>query len=170
LIQNASGATNPLAEAQVDVYRTDMAAKYNTKTDKKGQFVFAGLPYAGTNTVTASHPIASPSWVAGVRSGRDMSVELKLGPGDGKRLTLAEIRAASGEAPTGAEASAQAARDELARKNAEIQAANAKIMAVNETIARTFAAGNAALTAAGAASSSRDSDGAIRQFTLAIAQ
>ncbi len=42
------GKEVPVAGAQIDVYRTDIAGKYNTKTDKKGDFVFAGLPFVGT--------------------------------------------------------------------------------------------------------------------------
>src|SRR3569832_7327 len=35
-IQQADGQKVPLADAQIDVFRTDMSAKYNTKTNKKG--------------------------------------------------------------------------------------------------------------------------------------
>ena len=45
-MQQPDGQKVPLADAQIDVYRTDMSAKYNTKTNKKGEFVFAGLPRA----------------------------------------------------------------------------------------------------------------------------
>ena len=60
-MQQADGQKVPLPEAQIDVFRVDMAAKYNTKTDKKGEFVFAGLPFIGTYTVAASHPTAMPA-------------------------------------------------------------------------------------------------------------
>src|SRR5438045_1650353 len=70
-LQQADGQKVPLADAQIDVFRTDMTAKYNTKTNKKGEFVFAGLPFIGTYTVAASHPTATPNWVPGVTAGRD---------------------------------------------------------------------------------------------------
>src|SRR5215813_6513005 len=98
-IQQADGQKVPLADAQIDVFRTDMTAKYNTKTNKKGEFVFAGLPFIGTYTVAASHPTAAPTWVPGVKAGRDIPVELTVTPGDGKRLTFDEIKSAGGGSP-----------------------------------------------------------------------
>src|SRR6185436_4746981 len=95
-MQQADGQKVPLADAQIDVFRTDMNAKYNTKTNKKGEFVFAGLPFIGTYLVAASHPTAKPGWVPGVKAGRDIPCEITVTPGDGKRLTLDEIKAASG--------------------------------------------------------------------------
>src|SRR6185295_13036999 len=85
-MQQADGQKVPLADAQIDVFRTDMTAKYNTKTNKKGEFVFAGLPFIGTYTVAASHPTAKPNWVPGVKAGRDVPCEITVTPGDGKRL------------------------------------------------------------------------------------
>ena len=77
-MQQADGQKVPLADAQIDVFRTDISAKYNTKTNKKGEFVFAGLPFIGTYLVAASHPTARPNWVPGVKAGRDIDVELTL--------------------------------------------------------------------------------------------
>src|SRR5580765_6708444 len=71
-MQQADGQKVPLAEAQIDVFRTDVNAKYNTKTNKKGEFVFAGLPFVGTYTVAASHPTAQPNFITGVRAGKDI--------------------------------------------------------------------------------------------------
>jgi hypothetical protein len=107
-IQQADGQKVPLADAQIDVFRTDMTAKYNTKTNKKGEFVFAGLPFIGTYTVAASHPTARPDFMPGVKVGREIPVELTLTPGDGKRLTFDEIKSAGGgtAAPPGTTGSA----------------------------------------------------------------
>src|SRR5215216_3964960 len=99
-MQQADGQKVPLADAQIDVFRTDIASKYNTKTNKKGEFVFAGLPFVGTYTIAASHPTAAPSWVGGVKAGRDVPVQLVLKPGDGKRFTLEEIKAGGGGSAT----------------------------------------------------------------------
>src|SRR6187402_2118800 len=99
-MQQADGQKVPLAGAQIDVFRTDMTAKYNTKTNKKGEFVFAGLPFIGVYTVAASHPTAQPTWLPGVKAGRDIPVELTLTPGNGKRLTFEEIKGAGGASPT----------------------------------------------------------------------
>src|SRR5215216_297810 len=99
-MQQADGQKVPLADAQIDVFRTDISAKYNTKTNKKGEFVFAGLPFIGIYAVAASHPSAAPGWMPGVKAGRDIPVEITVTPGDGKRLTLEEIKAAGGGSTT----------------------------------------------------------------------
>ncbi len=54
VMKQADGATVPAVGAQIDVYRLDIAGDYHTKADKKGEFVFAGLPYTGTYIVAAS--------------------------------------------------------------------------------------------------------------------
>ncbi len=182
-MQQADGQKVPVADAQIDVFRVDMTAKYNTKTNKKGEFVFAGLPFIGTYVVAASHPTATPNFVPGVKAGRDVPCEITVTPGDGKRLTFDEIKAAGGGSANppaaaagggnsgGAEsAEAKAKREELLKKNAEIEAGNKKITEANEVIARTFKAGNEALTAANTASRANNSDEAVAKFTAAIAQ
>jgi tetratricopeptide (TPR) repeat protein len=176
-VQQADGQKVPVADAQIDVFRTDMAAKYNTKTNKKGEFVFAGLPFVGTYTVAASHPTAAPNFQPGVKAGRDIDVELTLSPGDGKRLTFEEIKGAGGGSatpPSGGtpqpSAEDKAKLEELKKKNAEIEASNKKITEANDVIARTFKAGNEALAAAGAASKANNSEEALAKYTAAVAQ
>ena len=179
-MQQADGQKVPLADAQVDVFRTDMAAKYNTKTNKKGEFVFAGLPFIGTFTIAASHPTAAPNFLPGVKAGRELPCDLTLTPGNGKRLTFEVIKGAGGGSPTppaGSDASAskpseadKAKIEELKKKNAEIEAGNKKITEANEIIARTFKAGNEALQAGSAASRAGNSDEAIARYTAAVTQ
>ena len=77
-MQQADGTKVPLADAVIDVYRTDISSKYNTKTNKKGEWIFAGIPYIGTYTVAASHPTAQPTWQPGVKAGRDLDVVLTV--------------------------------------------------------------------------------------------
>lgn len=171
----------PLADAQIDVFRTDITGKYNTKTNKKGEFVFAGLPFVGTYIVAASHPTATPNWVPDVKAGRNVPVEITVTPGDGRRLTLDEIKAAtsgaasSGEgggaaASSGESAGDKAKREELLKKNKEIEDKNKKITEANEIIARTFKAGNEALNAGSLASKANNTDEAVNKFTVAVAQ
>jgi tetratricopeptide (TPR) repeat protein len=184
MMQQADGQKVPLADAQIDVFRIDISGKYNTKTNKKGEFVFAGLPFVGTYVVAASHETASPNFMPGVRVGRGAPVDLVVTPGSGKRLTLDEIKNAGGTAPPsnsssgggggggGGSESAEdkAKREEMLRKNKEIEEGNKKITAANEIIARTFKAGNEALTAANAASKAQSSDQAIQKYGEAVAQ
>jgi len=181
-MQQADGQKVPVADAQIDVFRTDMSAKYNTKTNKKGEFVFAGLPFIGTYVVAASHPTAKPNFVPGVKVGRDIPCEITVTPGDGKRLTFDEIKATGGDSANppaasgntgggnkGESAEDKAKREELARKNAEIEAGNKKITEANEVIARTFKAGNEALNLAGTASKANNTDEAVAKYTAAVA-
>jgi tetratricopeptide (TPR) repeat protein len=178
-MQQADGQKVPLADAAIDVFRTDLNAKYNTKTNKKGEFVFAGLPFSGTYTIAASHPTASPNFVPGYKVGHDIPCEIVLTPGNGKRLTLEELKTAAptnaGGSSSGSSSSAESAadkakREELMAKNAVIEANNKKITEANEIIARTFKAGNEALTAATAASRANNSDEAVQKYSDAIGQ
>src|SRR5687767_4502610 len=137
IFKQADGTTVPAAGAAIDVFRTDISGHFQTKADKKGQFVFAGLPYVGTYAIAASMPNAQPTYQPGVKVGRDIDYELVLSPGDGSRMTLDQIKAAiasrrnsspsddAGSSSSGGESSAEKAkRDELIKKNAEIEAAN----------------------------------------------
>ena len=175
-MQQADGQKVPLADAQIDVFRTDMKSEYHTKTNKKGEFVFAGLPFIGTFIVAASHPTAAPNFVPGVKAGRGVECEITVTPGNGRRLTLDEIDKANAAAPpsggasgAGTESAAdKAKREELLKKNAEIEASNKKITESNEVIGRTFKAGNEALNAANAAATAKNSDQAIAKYSEAI--
>ena len=185
MMKQADGQTVPLADAQIDVFRTDMKGSYKTTTNKKGEFVFAGIPFVGIYTVVASHPTAAPNWVDGAKAGRDIPVEIVVTPGDGKKPTLEEIKAAGGgrtapggggggggasnPAAAGESAGDKAKAEELRKKNAEIEAANKKITEANEVIGRTFKAGNDFLTAASASSKTGNSEDAIAKYTQAVA-
>src|SRR2546421_6174176 len=153
-IVSADGQQTPVAGAAVDVYRTDMKADYHTKSDKKGEWVFAGLPFVGTYTVSVSAPGASPMTKAAVKARRDIPVDIVLAPGSGKKLTEAEALAAGkGEAAasngssSGDSASDKANAEAIAKKNAEIMAANTKVENANKVIGEAFKAGNNALLA-----------------------
>ena len=49
-----NGQKVPLADAKIDVFRIDQKGQYETKTNKKGEFVFAGIPFVGDYSVAAS--------------------------------------------------------------------------------------------------------------------
>ncbi|HEV7682227.1 MAG TPA: carboxypeptidase-like regulatory domain-containing protein [Pyrinomonadaceae bacterium] len=165
-LKQADGTVVPAAGALVDVFRVDMTGKYDIKTDKRGEFVFAGMFLAGDYIITASMPGAQPSYVPGVRAGRDVDYPLELVmPGDGKRLTLAEAKSlAANKTPSGGgggggareSAEDKAKTAEILKKNAEITANNKKVEEANAVVERTFKAGNAALNA--------------KNYDLAIAQ
>src|SRR3981081_520939 len=62
----ADGTAVKPADAVIDVFRTDISGVYHTKTDKKGEFVFAGLPFVGRYIVAASMTNAAPGFIKGV--------------------------------------------------------------------------------------------------------
>jgi tetratricopeptide (TPR) repeat protein len=174
VLTQADGTKVPAADAVIDVFRTDVSGKYNTKTNKKGEFIFAGLPYAGDYTIAASLPGAQPNFVGRVKAGREIDYEIVLTPGDGRRLTLDEINSSKGGTAAGskqgtaasdnsklsAEDKAKAA--ELAKQAAEITARNEKAVKSNEVVERTFKAGNDALNA-------KNYDEAIKQYEEGLA-
>lgn len=170
ILKQADGTTVKPADVVIDVYRTDMAGQFHTKTDKKGEFIFAGLPFIGTYIVAASLPTASPYAMRNVKVGRDIDYEIVLGPGNGKRLTEAEAKQVSSgggqDATTtgggGESAADKAKREELVKKNAEIEANNKKAENTNQIVGEAFKAGNAALTA-------KNYEEAVKQYDIGLA-
>src|SRR5205807_6129421 len=161
-----NGQAAPVAGALIDVFRTDIAADYHTKSDKKGESVFAGLPYVGTYIVAVSAPGAQANAKGGVKLSSGVPIDVVLLPGDGKRLTLEEAKAAiASGSPTGGggteSAADKAKREELLAKNKEIESSNAKVLEANKIVADSFTAGNAALAA-------KNYDEAIKQYDVGL--
>jgi tetratricopeptide (TPR) repeat protein len=162
-LKQADGTIVPAADAVVEIFRWDLPGDFNLKANKKGEFVHAGLPLQGTFVVSVSMPGAQPYYLPNVRPGRDEDIKIELATGDGRRLTREEIKTlmarTPGSAPTGTKETSEdkAKRDELIKKNAEIEAENKKAQSSNEIIDRTFKAGNEALKA-------KNYDLAIAQF------
>jgi tetratricopeptide (TPR) repeat protein len=160
VMMQADGTKTPVEGAVIDVFRTDIGGHYETKTDKKGIFRFAGLPLQGTYIIAASAPNARPDALPGVRVGQDTDFELQLAPGDGKRFTADEVKqlgsrrggsgggGGGGAAPARTESKEERAkREALERQNAEIAAQNSKNTDINAILNRTFKAGQEALGA-----------------------
>ena len=170
VLKQADGTSVKAVDAIIDVFRTDMSGAFHTKTDKNGEFVFAGLPYTGVYTVAASMPNAAPGFLRGVKAGRDVDYEIVLSPGDGSKLTLDAIKnmksgnaePAAGGNSGGESAADKAKRDELLKKNAEIEVANKKATDTNAIVGEAFKAGNTALTA-------KNYDEAVKQYDIGLA-
>ena len=154
-LKQADGTQAPVAGAAVDIYRTDIKQEFHIKTDKKGQYLHAGLPFVGTYTIIVSAPGAKPTFAAGLRFTQVQTRDFVLDPGDGSKLTLDQVKAlgaapaprAGGGAAPAESKEAKAAREELERKNAEIVKKNEEITKSNETVANAFKTGNEALNA-----------------------
>ncbi|HEY5884336.1 MAG TPA: carboxypeptidase regulatory-like domain-containing protein [Pyrinomonadaceae bacterium] len=165
VVKQADGTLTPANGAAVVVYRTDISGEYKTKTNKAGEFTFAGLPYIGTYLITVSHTGAQPSWIGGVKAGREIDYKVEMQPGDGRTFTADEIKLILAQGknvstnPAQSEESAEdkAKRAELEKKNAEITEKNKKAEASNAIVQRTFKAGNEFLKA-------KEYDQAIAQY------
>ena len=154
-LKQADGSVVPVSGAQIDIYRTDIKWETQVKTNKKGEYMHAGIPFVGTYTLAVSAPGARPDYIRDVRLSQSPTNNFELQPGDGMRLTLDQIksanagaRAAGGGTAAPAESKeSKAAREELLRKNKEIEESNKKIGEANEIITRTFKTGNDAFAA-----------------------
>ena len=98
-LKQADGTEAPVAGAEVDIYRTDIKQEFHLKTDKKGQYLHAGLPFVGTYTIIVSAPGAKPTFAAGLRFTQVQTRDFVLDPGDGSKLTLDQIKALGSAAP-----------------------------------------------------------------------
>jgi len=150
-IKQADGTVVPVQGAVVTFYRTDIKGKYDTKTDKGGRYVYAGLPFVGTYTIVVSAPNAQPTFRAKVRVSQVPETDFTLEPGDGKVLTLEEINAVN--AATGSTGGAPANEAELRRRKeamdkqmATVKAENEKATATNAQLNEFLKAGNTAYT------------------------
>lgn len=188
-MKNADGTTVPVAGAKVDVYRTDAKGKPPSgKTNKKGEFAFAGLPLGQKFAfVVSGEKIKSeiqPNITAGVEN-----VVITVVEGDGKVLTEEEVRAAlSGNGkpaqqntaqttaqPTAEQPAAQKT-DQPQRQPTEKEIADAKkakaeydkqvadVTAKNQKIEKNTSVINAALKDGSSAFDAKNYDLAIAKF------
>ena len=163
------GTKAPVAAAVVEAYRTDVKqAPLSTKTNKKGEFVFAALFLGTEYAIAVSGPGINPTVYSGVKAGQERLV-ISVSAGDGRKLTADEVRKQSaGSAPAAGGGSTEMSseekkqRAEIDAKNAEIMAKNEKIKKATEIVSASFKAGNDALAA-------KNYDLAISKFDEGIA-
>ncbi len=157
-LKKADGTTEPVAGALVEVFRTDIKAKLPAaKTDKKGNFAFAGLPLGATFVFSISGSNISPEIFPNIKAGAQNLV-ITVNQGEGKRWTEEEVRqalvkpsasgATTSETPK-AETTAEQkkAKEEYDRKVTEITEKNKKIENAIVVIQKSLEEGKTAFEA-----------------------
>lgn len=149
-LKQADGTVVPVVGAQIDIYRTDIKWEDHIKTNKKGEYQHAGIPFVGTYTLIVSAPGAHPDFIRDVRLSQRPTNDFQLEPGDGTRPTLDQVKTAVASAGAGGgsmstedrkkvDAAAAAAKAEAAR----VEENNKKV----ENLNGILKSGNDALTA-----------------------
>jgi tetratricopeptide (TPR) repeat protein len=91
------GSDEPVIGALVDIVRMDIKGDYPVKSDKKGHFLHAGVPYSGRYTLLVSADGFQPTFYSDIRPiGEPLTI--KLSPGDGRKLTIEDIKKAQAAA------------------------------------------------------------------------
>lgn len=166
VIKKADGSTAPAENALVEVFRTDINAKLpSDKTNKKGEFSFAGLPLGATFVLSVSAPGAKPGYLPNVKAGNE-NILITLDEGDGKRWTEKEVRDAISGAATAITPTTNTA--ELTEEQKKAQAERAKLeaeyAAKKKAVEQQTATVQKALDEGGKAFSSKNYDVAIVKF------
>ncbi|MBO0859127.1 MAG: carboxypeptidase regulatory-like domain-containing protein [Chloracidobacterium sp.] len=152
----------PIVGAEVQIERTDIKGSYPVKTDKKGHFLHAGVPYVGTYTIMVSAPDCQPDFAQGVKGSQTDPIKFELHSGDGKKLTLADIKGLQANAPKGGQPQMSAADQKKAieenqKQRAEIEAKNKKMIEEHEAMKKHFESGQQLMA-------SKDWNGAANEF------
>ena len=180
----ADGTREPVAGAVVEPFRTDAKGKSPAaKTNKKGEFTFAGLQLGQTFALSVSAPNVKPSLQPGIKAGME-NVNITVTEGDGKRWNEDEVRQAlSAPATTGSTDTANTATNNAApsenQKPAELTAEQKKAQAEyekklaeatarNENIKKSTEIVTASLKAGNDAFNSKNYDTAIVKYTEGI--
>ncbi|MEP6786899.1 MAG: hypothetical protein ABJB40_00605 [Acidobacteriota bacterium] len=167
----ADGSREPVAGALVEPYRVDIKSGFpSAKTNKKGEFAFAGIPLVGKFVFSVSAPGCAPTVFPNVKAGQEKLL-ISLSPGDGRKLTEDEVRKAAaapatggpaaGEKPAELSAEQKKAQADYEAKKAEVEEKNKKAEKTNEVVTRTVKEGNEAFTA-------KNYDLAIAKYTEGI--
>ena len=175
-LRKTDGTTVPVADAVVEPFRTDAKGKSpSAKTNKKGEFSFAGLQFGQIFALSVSAPNIKPTLLPNVKAGMENLV-LTVEEGDGKRWTEAEVRQAlSTNSSTAATSSSSANQNQKAELTAEEKKAQAEqeakikeVSAKNETITKSNATIDQSLAEGNKAYDAKNYDLAIAKFDEGI--
>ncbi len=152
-MQKADGTSEPVAGAVVEVFRTDQKGKFpSDKTNKKGEFAFAGLPLGATFVFSVSGAAIAPKMVPNIKAGND-KILITVSAGDGKKLTEEEVRQALANSTPGAAATATAKEPTADQKKqqaeyeknvADVTEKNKRAENVNAVVSKAVAEGSKA--------------------------
>lgn len=155
-----AGTEEPIIGATIEIVRTDIRGNYKVTSDKKGHFIHAGVPYVGTYTLLVSADGYAPTYLAGIRPTGEL-MKIELSEGDGRKLTIDDVKALAGGARPGATPASTKQQAEDAKKQQEeiekIKASNEKIKADFENMKKSFEEGLAL-------NNQKDYSGAITKF------
>ncbi|HEX8287820.1 MAG TPA: tetratricopeptide repeat protein [Pyrinomonadaceae bacterium] len=180
----ADGTREPVAGAVVEPFRTDAKGKApSAKTNKKGEFSFAGLQLGQTFALSISAPNIKPALQQNVKAGME-NILITVTEGDGKRWSEEEIRQAlaapasnntSGGAATAATQGASGngnqkveLTEEQKKEQAEYESKVKEVTAKNEKIQKNTAVIQAALKEGNDAFNSKNYDAAIAKYSEGI--
>lgn len=156
-MKKADGTVEPVAGALVEVFRQDAKGSLPSgKTNKKGEFSFAGFPLGQVFTLSISGKGLKPEIIPNVKGGAENLI-ISVQAGDGKRWTEEEVRTALNNPTAAAPAAAttkpgeltaeqKKEKEEYEKKVAEVEAKNKKIEEKNTVIQRALNEGNQAFT------------------------
>ncbi|MFN0086964.1 MAG: carboxypeptidase regulatory-like domain-containing protein [Blastocatellia bacterium] len=150
-----AGTKEPVVGAEVVIERTDIKGSYPVKSDKKGHFLHAGVPFVGTYTIIISAPDCEPTFLTGIRPDRE-PLKVELRPGDGRKITMEEVKNTQASMKSGggggpqkqvSEAEAKKQQAEFDKKRKDIEEQNKKMQADFEGMKKFFESGLAKMTA-----------------------
>jgi tetratricopeptide (TPR) repeat protein len=165
-LKKADGTIQKVAGAVIEVYRTDVKGKSpSNKTDKNGNFTFAGLILGQTFAFSISAPGIKPEIYPNVRGGME-NIVITVFEGDGKKYTEDEVRQsltapAAAPATTSSDGTQKAetpqkpqttaeqkkAKEDYEKEVAAVNAKNEKNKNANALIQRVLDEGNKAYEA-----------------------
>lgn len=133
------GSREPVAGALIEVYRTDVKTGFpSNKTNKKGEFAFAGLMLGATYALSVSAPNCSPKVFPGVKAGQEKLI-IAMQSGDGRKLSEAEVRDSLANPSKAADpGTSTATKGEKSKEQLEYEAKVAEIKAKNEKAAKNY--------------------------------
>ena len=148
ILKKPDGTATPIEGVTVEAFRTDIKGSGPAaKTDKRGNFSFAGLQLGATYVLSFSGPGAQPTYYPGVKPGQSPELKVQMSEGDGRKLTPDEVRQVASQPAQGGSSGElteeqKKAQAEHAAKVKEVTDKNAKIEAENKIIEASLKEGN----------------------------